>query len=193
MSTEYIAIYDRNILARGDLAAVIEQTKATAPDIEPMVFALDNCKRLEFSWHGSAQAVLEQAKTVLSPAEASAPSKRGRPKLGVTSKEVTLLPRHWEWLATQRGGASVTLRRLVDHAMKNASPEERITVLQNQLHGLMSVFADAPGFEEATRALYRNSKVSFAQAITAWPEDFQQIVMDKFNAISAIHQGPKDD
>jgi hypothetical protein len=160
--------------------------------LEPIVFALDNCKRIEFSWYGDADTVLANAHNLLKP-EQEKTTKRGRPKLGVTSKEVTLLPRHWEWLATQRGGASVTLRRLVDHAIKNASPEELITVKQNQLHALMSVLADEPGFEEATRALYRNSKVSFVQAIADWPQDFQQLVMEKFDAIDVQHQGTSND
>src|SRR5262245_35394061 len=38
-------------------------------------------------------------------AEANGTGKgRGRPKLGVIAREVTLLPRHWDWLATQPGG-----------------------------------------------------------------------------------------
>src|ERR1700679_3549712 len=45
--------------------------------------------------------------------------KPGRPKLGVTAREVTLLPRHWDWLATQPGGASIALRRLVEDARSN--------------------------------------------------------------------------
>lgn len=192
MPTEYVAIHDKRVVARGDLETIVRKTKAIDASIEPIVLALDTCKRIEFSWHGDAETVLGNLPAPSAPADSAATRKRGRPKLGVTAKEVTLLPRHWEWLASQRGGASVTLRRLVDQAIKNASPEERISVLQNQLYSLMSILADEPGFEEATRALYRNSRVSFEAAIQSWPDDFKALVMEKFEAISQQHQGQAD-
>lgn len=156
------------------------------------MLALDTCKRIDFSWHGDTETVLGNLPALSPPAASSPTGKRGRPKLGVISKEITLLPRHWEWLAGQRGGASVTLRRLVDQAIKNASPEERISVRQNQLYGLMSILADEPGFEEASRALYRNSRVSFEAAIQSWPDDFKALVMEKFDALNQQHQGQSD-
>lgn len=182
---EYVAIHAGALIARGDLEAIVRTTRAKGPDIEPIVLALESCKRIEIDWHGDVQCVLSNLPGLAS----TAPSKRGRPKLGVKSKEVTLLPRHWEWLATQRGGASVTLRRLVDLAMNNATLEERISMKQNQLYNLLSVFSDAPGFEEAARAMYRNSRVSFEQAIQLWSQDVKVLVMEKFEEINAIHQG----
>lgn len=193
MPTEYIAIYDKRVLARGDLETIVRKTKAIDASIEPIVLAWDTCKRIEFSWYGDAETVLANLPAPSAAADRAVTRKRGRPKLGVTAKEVTLLPRHWEWLASQRGGASVTLRRLVDQAIKNASPEERIRVLQNQLYSLISILADEPGFEEATRALYRNSRVSFEAAIQPWPDDFKALVMEKFDAISQQHQRQADD
>ena len=189
MLTQYIAFHGKTITARGDLDAIVRESKAISPDIEPIVLELDTCKRIDFSWHGDIETVLGN----LPKPEAQPVNKRGRPKLGVKSKEVTLLPRHWEWLATQRGGASVTLRHLVDQAIKNASPEDLIAIKQNQLYELMSLFADEPGFEEASRALYRNSKVSFQAAIQAWPEDIKQLVIEKFDAIGQQHQGKSND
>lgn len=193
MTTEYIAIHNKSLIARGDLPSIIRKTKAIDEHLEPIVLALDTCKRIDFSWHGDIESVLANAVATLQPEQAGTASKRGRPKLGVTSKEVTLLPRHWEWLASQRGGASVTLRRLVDHAIKHASPEELILVKQNQLHSLMSVLADEPGFEEATRALYRNSRVSFEQAISTWPKELKNLIMEKFEIINDQHQGRTND
>lgn len=189
MAGEYVAIHDRALIARGDLETIVRQTKAIGDDIEPVVFELETCKRVDLHWHGDVQTVLDN----LPGAGVQAANKRGRPRLGVTPREVTLLPRHWDWLATQRGGASVTLRRLVDNAMKNASSEERISMQQNQLHGLMSVLADEPGFEEAARALYRNSRRGFEAAISAWPEDIKQLVLEKFAALDALHREKGDD
>lgn len=189
MAGEYVAIHDKALIARGDLETIVRQTKAIGGDIEPVVFELETCKRVDLNWCGDAQTVIDHLPGAGEPRA----NKRGRPKLGVTPKEVTLLPQHWDWLATQRGGASVTLRRLVDCAIKNASAEERVSMRQNQLYGLMSVFADEPGFEEAARALYRNSKRGFETAISAWPEEIKQLVMEKFDAIDALHREKNDD
>lgn len=188
MNTEYLAIHDNQLIARGDLPTIVRQTKALGSDIEPVVLEFDTCTRIDFSWHGDEQTVLDG----LPKSTEEASGKRGRPKLGVKSKEVTLLPRHWEWLATQRGGASVTLRRLVDQAMKNVTLEDRIKIKQNQLYSLMALLSDEAGFEEAARALYRNSKVSFEQATASWPEGLRALILEKFNAIGDLHQGNHD-
>ncbi|WP_406828572.1 DUF2239 family protein [Microbulbifer sp. ARAS458-1] len=180
-----MAIYEQSLIAQGPLETIVRETMARGDGIEPIVLEIESCKRIEIEWHGDPDTVLAR----LHGHSDSARGKRGRPKLGVKSKEVTLLPRHWEWLATQRGGASVTLRRLVDAAMKNATAEERISMKQNQLYSLLSVFADAPGFEEAARAMYRNSRIGYEKAISPWPEDIKVLLLQKFDDIAAIHQG----
>lgn len=185
MSKQYLAIYDQKLIARGDLPTIVRKTKAISSEIEPIVLEFDTCKRVDFSWYGDEQTVING----LPKEDPEDSSKRGRPKLGVKSKEVTLLPKHWEWLAIQRGGASVTLRRLVDQAMKNVSIEDQIQIRQNQLYNLMSVLSEQKGFEEATRALYRNSQVSFEQATATWPEDLRALILEKFKAISDMHRG----
>lgn len=185
MNTQYLAVYEKAVISRGSLEDIIYQVKALNSLIEPLVFEVDNCRRIEFSWHGDAPTVLANASS-----DNSQSNKRGRPKLGVKAKEVTLLPRHWEWLSTQKGGASSVLRRLVDEAQKNASTEDIICAKQQQLDKFMLAFlGDEPGFEEASRALYRNSKVSFAAAIGSWPNDIKDFVMDKFMEISDLHNG----
>ncbi|MBS8225048.1 DUF2239 family protein [Vannielia litorea] len=99
---------------------------------------------------------------------APAPRGRGRPKLGVVPREVTLLPRHWDWLASQRGGASATLRRLVEEAMKRPDP----AAARDAAYSFCTAIAgDLPGFEEAMRALYAGE--GFAGAIAGWPEDIR--------------------
>jgi hypothetical protein len=101
-----------------------------------------------------------------------APRGRGRPKLGVVAREVTLLPRHWEWLAAQPGGASVALRRLVDEARRTdggaTQARQAVGAAYRFLH---AIAGDFPGFEEASRALFAGDREGFAQRIAEWPPD----------------------
>ena len=97
---------------------------------------------------------------------------RGRPKLGVTAKEVTLLPRHWQWLASQRGGASATLRRLVDEARKQQDPHRADRAATDVAYRFMSAMAgDYAGFEDASRALFKFDRPALEAVISAWPQD----------------------
>ncbi len=97
---------------------------------------------------------------------------RGRPKLGVVAREVTLLPRHWEWLATQPGGASVALRKLVEEARKASSGKDRTRQAQERAYRFMSAMAgNLTNFEDASRALFANDQARFSDLITVWPDD----------------------
>lgn len=97
---------------------------------------------------------------------------RGRPKLGVVAREVTLLPRHWEWLATQPGGASVALRKLVEEARRTHAESDKRRKAQESAYYFMSAIAgNMPGFEEATRALFADDQQRFREWIAAWPDD----------------------
>jgi hypothetical protein len=97
---------------------------------------------------------------------------RGRPKLGVVPREVTLLPRHWEWLATQPGGASVALRKLVEEARRTHAEKDRRRKAQERAYHFMSAMAgDMPSFEEATRALFANDQRRLRELVAAWPDD----------------------
>ena len=97
---------------------------------------------------------------------------RGRPKLGVVPREVTLLPRQWDWLATQPGGASATLRRLVEEARKAMPPRQRRRMAQEAAYRFMQAMAgDLPGYEEAMRALFADDQAGLAARIAGWPED----------------------
>ena len=106
---------------------------------------------------------------------ASAPPRpRGRPKIGVTAREVTLLPRHWEWLAQQPGGASAALRRLVEDARsRGRAPRERQDAVYRFLQ---ATCGDRPGYEEALRLLYRGDRAGFDAAIAGWPADIRRYV-----------------
>ncbi len=99
---------------------------------------------------------------------------RGRPKLGVVGREVTLLPRHWQWLDRQRGGASATLRRLIEEARRAGAEEDSIRQAQDSANRFMNAMAgDLPGFEESVRALYAQDKTRFEQETASWPVDIR--------------------
>jgi hypothetical protein len=106
------------------------------------------------------------------PAAVEPPRGRGRPNLGVVAREVTLLPRHWDWLSTQPGGASVALRKLVEEARRTRGDADRRRAAQESAYRFMSSIAgDFPGFEEALRALFAYDRRRFGELVAAWPED----------------------
>lgn len=123
------------------------------------------------------------------PTAPASPRGRGRPRLGVEAREVTLLPRHWAWLATQPGGASATLRRLVDDARRGSGARDRLREAQEAAYRFMSAMAgDAPGFEEAARALFAGDRARFELVTTGWSPDVRAHAMlmarDAFPAAS---------
>ncbi|MCU5775269.1 DUF2239 family protein [Erwiniaceae bacterium BAC15a-03b] len=100
---------------------------------------------------------------------------RGRPRLGVTSREVTLLPRHWDWLATQPGGASIVLRKLVEEARRaGASEDKRRMAHERAYHFMQAIGGDLPGFEEAIRALFANDALRVSEILASWPQDVRE-------------------
>ena len=109
---------------------------------------------------------------------ASEPRGRGRPKLGVVAREVTLLPRHWEWLGAQPGGASVALRKLVDEARRANGDADRARAAREAAYRFMSVMAgNLSDFEEAARALFADDRRKFAGLIAGWPDDIRDYVV----------------
>lgn len=108
-------------------------------------------------------------------APAGAPGRsRGRPKLGVVAREVTLLPRHWEWLARQSGGASQALRRLVDEARRADGGRTDRKAAQERCYRFLSTLAgNLPGYEEAIRALFAGEDEDFVDRMAAWPPDIR--------------------
>jgi hypothetical protein len=102
----------------------------------------------------------------------------GRPKLGVVAREVTLLPRHWNWLVSQPGGVSVALRKLVEHAMRANVGKDRMRTAQNAAYRFMSVMAgNRAGFEEASRALFAGDAEKFRRLANAWPRDIRDLTL----------------
>ncbi|WP_441278870.1 DUF2239 family protein [Tardiphaga sp. 172_B4_N1_3] len=172
------------LLASGPLAEVAIAIKIATSAIADPIVIFDNAtgKSLDIDLRGSHREVvarLPQLSAVEPHVEASTePRGRGRPKLGVVAREVTLLPRHWEWLGTQPGGASVALRKLVEEARRVHGDRDRLRAARDAAYHFMSTMAgDRPGFEEASRALFADDRRRFAGLIAPWPEDIRDHVI----------------
>ncbi|MEJ8809618.1 DUF2239 family protein [Variovorax ureilyticus] len=155
-------------IASGPRAKVIAQVRkqcAGSGQVQPFVFDDSTGERLDIDLREGEGA----------PAIANdEPSARGvgRPKLGVVAREVTLLPRHWEWLGRQPGGASVALRRLIDEARHVHADRDAQRAAREATYRFMTVIAgDLSGFEEAARALFAGDRARFDAHIANWPED----------------------
>jgi len=168
-------------IASGSLAQVAPALRA-ALDREPadacLAFDDGTGMVLDLDLRGSVDDVRSRYASDAEPAPArSTPRKPlrrspGRPKLGVVGKEITLLPRHWDWLAVQPGGASATVRRLIDQARKTGAGQERRRHAQEAAYRFIQALAgNLPGFEEATRALFAGDLVRFEAETEAWPAD----------------------
>jgi hypothetical protein len=146
-----------------------------------LVFDDQTGRPVEFDLRGSAEEVAARlAQAATQPADADAQSRgRGRPKLGVVAREVTLLPRHWDWLNAQPGGASVALRKLVDSARNaNAGKETARRAQEATDRFLRAVAGDLPGYEEASRALYSGDGARFAAQMDSWPADIRDHALE---------------
>ena len=114
-----------------------------------------------------------------SAAAAPPPRSPGRPRLGVVAREVTLLPRHWEWLALQPGGASVALRKLVDEARRARGAQDASRAAQERTYRFLTAIAgNLPEYEEALRALFAGRLDGFATAMEAWPDDIRHYALE---------------
>jgi uncharacterized protein len=158
----------------GDVAAAAALVRGgTAP---LLVFDDFTGSQVDLDLRGGEQQVRARYAGEPAPAPApAAPRGRGRPRLGVVAREVTLLPDHWEWLASQPGGASVVLRRLVQEARKTGSTRDRMRRAQERSYKVMVALAgDRPGFEEAARSLFRADLDAFRRHTARWPADIRE-------------------
>jgi len=169
-------------IALGNLSEVARKTKQVVDRGERgPVIILDavTSRVIEVDFRGTADDVVNRLKTKPSEDEPIERKGPGRPKLGVVAREVTLLPRHWEWLNSQPGSASVVLRRLVEQVRKDNSEKDRKREAQESAYRFMSAMAgNAPGYEEALRALYSGKTKEFNQYIKTWPKDVQEHARD---------------
>lgn len=168
-------------IATGDIYAVAREVKQQLDAGESRtlhIFEDATGKPVEIDFRGTIDDVLGRlSQRFSSPDDLPAPAEEaprgpGRPKLGVVGREVTLLPRHWEWLATQPGGASVTLRKLVEDARRERREADEVRQAKDATYRFMTALAgDLPGYEEATRALYAADEGRFSILIQPWPTD----------------------
>jgi hypothetical protein len=184
----YVAFLGYSRIASGPLADVAHAVRARL-DAEPTasiaVFDASSSAPMDLDLRGTPEEVAEKAAFWAAGLRGKAlamagPSKPGpgRPKLGVVGREVTLLPRHWDWLASQPGGASVTIRKLVEAARKQGQGTQQIRQIQDVAHRFMYAIAgDLPGFEEAARALYAWDLDRLENLIGEWPPDIRDHVM----------------
>lgn len=163
----YTAFAGERLLASGAKRAVLLALKGHEREGEGdgvLVFDDATGRQVDFDLRGTPEEVLARAE----PARAGP----GRPKLGVVSREVSLLPRHWEWLEQQPNGISAALRRLVDEVRKREPDRARARRAREAAGRFMWAMAgDLPGFEEASRALYADDPARLRKLVRAWPRD----------------------
>lgn len=174
----YFAFEGDRCIASGTLREVARAAKralAARKDTHILVFDATSGP-VEIDFRGSIEEVSarlpEDTSGAAHPAVPVAPRGPGRPKLGVVAREVTLLPRHWEWLATQPGGASVALRRLVDEARRANRSKDRVRQAQEAAYRFIAAMGEnKPHYEEVARALFARDAGRFEKWTADWPGD----------------------
>ncbi len=171
----------------GTGVSVFDDATGALIDIDPRGTQEELLARLAEGQAGSTWAPY-----IKPPGERSEGRGRGRPKLGVVAREVTLLPRHWDWLNAQPGGASVALRKLVEAARRDSGDRDRIRAAQEAAYRFMSSMAgDLPEFEEASRALFAYDRRRFGDLIAAWPPDIRDYAIKLAFADLELHASGK--
>ena len=177
-------------IATGALRDVVIQTKEVLDRGERgsvLIFDDESSQTIEIDFRGTLRDVLKRLDDLQEHSNenstdgvaisADAPKSRGpgRPKLGVVAREVTLMPRHWDWLNSQPGGASVALRKLVEDARRGNESRDKLRARQEATYRFLSAIAgNLPGYEEVLRALFAPDRPRFQQLIEPWPADIRQ-------------------
>lgn len=165
----YTAFVGPDLLASGTIGEALTAVKRRYDGDESTLFAIfedQTGRQVDFDLRGTLDEVLARA------VPARSRSGPGRPKLGVIAREVSLLPRHWEWLEQQPNGASAALRRLVDQARNTEPAEQRKRLAVEAAGRFVSAMAgNLPHYEEATRALYSRNGERFEELVRDWPRD----------------------
>lgn len=194
--TSWIAFAKSKRIASGaprDVATAVKAFVDANATASVLVFDARTSVPVEIDLRGSLSAVLKRLPV---PKEQATPSETpqqtasgpGRPKLGVVAREVTLLPRHWEWLAAQPGGASVALRKLVEQASRASADADRLRQAQEAAYRFMNAMAgNEPGYEEATRALFAGDLGRLRECVAKWPRDVRNHTLSLAEA--AVSQG----
>lgn len=170
LNHSYTAFAGPRRIANGPL----EDVAAAARGVQDvLVFSDATGEQVELDLRGTEEDVRGRHRSAVPPPAAAA--RRGRPRLGVVPREVTLLPDQWEWLGSQPGGASVTLRKLVHEARHAGTLRDRIRRAQERSYKVMVALAgNRAGFEEAARALFANDLQGFRRRVDRWPQDVRE-------------------
>ncbi len=184
--TRCTAFEGSRCIASGNLVEVAGKVKEIIDRGEQasvLIFDDFTSELVEVDFRGTMEDVMKRLEKPLASDEAAAaplntgqssPRGPGRPRLGVVSREVTLLPRHWDWLNSQPGGASVALRKLVEEAKRVNGDRDKVRQSQEAAYRFMSAMAgNLPGFEEATRALFAGDPERFNDSVVSWPADIR--------------------
>jgi hypothetical protein len=167
--------------ALADVALAVKKASAGASSSSILIFDDSTGRAIDLDLRGTDSEVLmrlpqaaQSSNTPAADTPLDEPRGRGRPKLGVVAREVTLLPRHWEWLGAQPGGASVALRKLVEQARRANGDRDRSRAARDAAYHFMSAISgNLQGFEEAARALFADDRRRFAALIAPWPTDIR--------------------
>ena len=182
MNPAYVAFEGEHRIAGGeinDVARAAKQLLDQRKDAAILVFNGRTSALVDIDFRGSIDDVLARLPKPKAPVEeeqavSSAPRGPGRPRLGVVAREITLLPRHWDWLAQQKGGASVAIRKLVDEARRNSGDKDRTRLAQDAAYRFMTTMAgNRPHYEDAIRALFAHDRRRFVTLIADWPADIR--------------------
>lgn len=182
----YVAFAGARRIAAGTLRDVLPVLKQRFDEDRSelvLAFEVESGRQVDFDLRGSLDQVLERE---------DPPVRRGpgRPKLGVASREVSLLPRHWEWLEQQPSGISGSLRRLVEQAMKDQPGKEQARRIRAALSPfLMAMAGDRPNYEEASRALFAGDTAGFEALVQRWPKDIREHAMDRAREAARVEGG----
>ena len=186
--SHFTAFEGHRRLASGPLADVALAIKRAAPIAgSPIAIYSDATGRpIDLDLRGSNEEVVARlsqpnTESLADRAEtptAGEPRGRGRPRLGVVAREVTLLPRHWDWLSAQPGGASVALRKLIDETRRASGDRDRSRAARDAAYHFMSAMAgDLANFEEAARALFAGDRRRLDGLIAGWPDDIRDHIV----------------
>jgi len=183
----FSAFAGTRLVASGPLQQVLTGIKAwleRRERVQLLVFDDQSGRAVDFDTRGTLQQVLDRA--LPSPA---AP-RPGRPRLGVVGREVSLLPRHWEWLEQQPNGISAALRRLVDEARKREPGRQRARAVRDAASRFMAAMAgDLPGYEEATRALFAGDEPGVERLVRGWPADVRTYTLQRVREAGRLERG----
>ncbi len=178
-------------IASGNLREVASRARAhldANAQAAILIFDDETADLVEIDFRGTVEEVLSRLPEGSAPEVEKRPGP-GRPKLGVESREISLLPRHWEWLNGQPGGASAAIRRLVEDARKQNAGKDRARHAQEAAHRFMwAMTGNLPGFEEVSRAFFAHDYTRVQTLIAPWPEDLRSHLWTMVERVAACER-----